>query len=216
MTTYREQLKDSVELTEKWNLQCLGLLRMTDWVNHDEKHGFTLNSNPEYWAEFSRALPQHPEIRANACAPVHIFAQSQIMLMGNEWAPVLTIGDISVDGQSCFNVSRSTMRRYFRNGPEKNAQINIHVWLTFADLTIFDLTIIPWLLRQHNEPMDLNRPDGLAVLGDPDELKPQYEYRPMLIGPEFLWKTGTLEPETKKIHTATEIKWAQILDSKSK
>lgn len=209
MASYREQLQQAVERTDKWKLSCLSSALMGDWAHHPKEHGFTLQCDPESWAKASRAMPHPPEIRANACAPVHLGAVTQLMIEGLQWAPVITVGDVLIDAKPCFNVTRNGLRRYLREGPEATDSINFHVWLTFADLTIFDLTIIPWQLRQAGAPMDLSRPDGLALLGDPDELQPEYEHRPMLIGPEFLWATGSVYPVAKTVYARAEKAWAE-------
>jgi hypothetical protein len=207
MGKYRETMKQALERTEKWELGSPSSALMARWVAHGEEHGFKLNSSHEWWAGFSRALPDPPELRANACGPMHLVALMELRKLGIEFAPLLTVGDVLIDGEPCFGVNRTTLRRCLRAGPGRDESIGLHVWLTFPDFTVVDFTIVSWTLRQRGEPMDLGRPDALMVLGDPDALAPGMEYRPLLVGPEFLWKTGVFQPGVEQHYAAVEREW---------
>lgn len=209
MSSYRQQLQEAVVRTEKWNLSCLSSRMMGEWAHHDESNGFTLNCDADYFTKFSRAVPVPPEVRATSCAPVHFGALIQMMAMAWEWPPVITIGDVLVGGSPCFNVNRNSLRQELRRGEKATGRVHIHVWLTFADLTILDLTLIPWVLRRQGDPIDMRAPHGLALLGDPDQLKPTFEHRPMLIGPGFLCRTGTLHAGAEHLYAQAEAAWAE-------
>ncbi len=209
--TYRDRIKAAVDRTERWKLESLCSKRAREWAHHDEP--FTLNNNVEWWREFGRRLPVPAEQRALSCAPVHYIALVELLSGGMRWSPVLTIGEVLVKGKACFGVHRTSLRRELRKGPLADGCIRIHVWLTFADLTIYDLTLLPWLHRQRGEPMDLQREDAMCLIGDPDSMAPEYEYRPHLVGPEFLWRTGTLQPMTEPLFKQAQLAWAESVEA---
>lgn len=211
MGRYREALRSALERTHNWGLDDVSTKLMSLWVEHGEAHGIKVNSPPEFWSAFSRVIPEPPEFRANACGPIHLTPLVELRRLIPDTAPLLTIGDVHLDGEPCFAVTRQMLRSYLRAGPGTDASIDLHIWLTFPDLTVLDLTIIPWSLRQRDQPMDLGRPDALMVLGDPDAMAPGMEYRPMLVGPEFLWRTGVFRPGVEQAYAAVEREWIRRL-----
>ncbi len=215
MGKYREAMREALQRTRKWELESPSSKLMATWVAHGEEGGFKLNNSHEWWAGFSRAIPDPPEFRANACGPVHLVALMELRKFGVEHPPLLTVGDVLIDGEPCFGVNRTSLRRYLRAGAGTDESIDVHVWLTFPDLTVVDFTIVPWKLRQDDEPMDLGRPDALMVLGDPDAMAPRREYRPMLVGPEFLWRTGMFRPGVEQQYAAVERQWLSRLAAQS-
>lgn len=98
-----------------------------------------------------------------------------------------------------------------RKGPESTDTIDIHVWLTWPDLTIFDLTLLPAMLHEAGDALDLERPDGLALIGRSDELAPDRTYVPTLVGDAFLWRIGAINSFGQQRFERAQLSWIEGL-----
>lgn len=165
--------------------------------------------SPSSVTQYSRDLPFSPRARDAACAGVHLFALSRFYADGVPIPPVVTVGNVSVDGEPRYVVTRQGLRHLLRTGPEAKDIINVHMWLTFADFTILDLTLLSGLELESGEEPTTEREDGLAILGQPQELKPRLTYSPMLVGEEFAWRIGATHPEFKAQFKLTQNVWKQ-------
>jgi len=96
----------------------------------------------------------------------------------------LTIGDVSVDGQRLYNVSRDTLRSAVDNSISTFDAPKFHVWLTLVDMTVIDLTIVNQLtgLQKIARP---ESPEQWLNVWRP-ERRGRFDYHPILIDDDFL------------------------------
>ena len=214
MESYQEMMKKAVRRTKEWGLECWSSVLVGNRLDTPLPVEAPISKNKAFWdftEETSRSLPMPPEQRAKACAPVHLFAAALFMRGDLPFAPFVTIGDIHWDGDPCFHVNETTLKQALASGPDPTAEIRIHAWLTFPDMTVLDFTFPPWQCRQNGERMDLNEPGALRVFGDPEGLRKHYEYRPMLVGPEFLWRTASVSMLARQDFESAQRAWLQKL-----
>lgn len=102
----------------------------------------------------------------------------------NKTYMTLTIGDVSVEGERLFNTKQATLEECVRDGISTVDQPRFHVWLTLADMTVIDLTIISQLLVKGCVPPPENNEQWLTVWRP--ERQGRFNYHPLLIDDEFL------------------------------
>ena len=96
----------------------------------------------------------------------------------------LTMGDISVDGQRLYNVSRDTLRSAVATSISTFDKPAFHVWLTLVDMTVIDLTIVNQLIGLQRVPAP-NSPEEYLKVWRP-ERRGRLDYHPILIDDDFL------------------------------
>lgn len=96
----------------------------------------------------------------------------------------LTIGDISVDGQRLYNVSRETLRSAVGTSISTFDEPKFHVWLTLVDMTVIDLTIVKQLISEHNTSAP-EIPEKWLNVWRPERCG-KFDYHPILIDDDFL------------------------------
>ncbi len=98
----------------------------------------------------------------------------------------ITIGDVSFDGERLFNTKQSTLEECIRNGISTVDQPKFHVWLTLADMTVIDLTIISQLFETGCVTTPDTSEQWLNVWRP--ERQGRFDYHPVLIDDEFLFR----------------------------
>lgn len=214
MGDYRASMKEAVKRTRSWDLDCRGATMMQSYLSHDLE--VICKPSAAALADYSRQIPIPPSERAGACAGLHVTAATLFLEDGLPLQPVLTIGDVLVDGRSRYGVSRQSLRRLVRKGKRDTGIINIHAWLTWPDFTIFDLTLLPATLHEAGEEPCLDHPNGLAVVGRPDKLAPHLSYIPMLVGEAFLWRIGAISPIGEQLFERAQLAWINGLGALAK
>ena len=96
----------------------------------------------------------------------------------------LTIGDVSVDGQRLYDVSRETLRSAVATSISTFEEPAFHVWLTLVDMTVIDLTIVSQLIGLQLMPAAENSEQSLTVWRP--ERRGRLDYHPVLIDDDFL------------------------------
>lgn len=212
MKTYREMMVEAVARTEDWGLGswCSTLLKTR--VGDPAYATKGLTKNKKFWdftEWMSRTMDMPPELRATSCAEVHVLVAARLMAENLPFAPFVTIGDVAWTGDSCFHVTEVSLKSMLAAGRDMTQKIHIHAWLTFPDMSVLDFTFPPWQCRQNGEQMNLNENGALRVFGDPDKLREHIEHRPMLVGPEFLWRTAAASPLAMHVFKGTQQEWLQ-------
>jgi len=104
--------------------------------------------------------------------------------------PVVTIGNVAIDGVMQFEITEEGLRDELLKGfnpARPDEHINVHVWLTFADMTRLDSTIKAshaW----HTKRRRLAREDAVLVL-DQKTKNSRFEFFPLLVGTGFFLRT---------------------------
>ena len=102
----------------------------------------------------------------------------------NEKYMTLTVGDVSFNGQKLFDVSHGTLESAVAQGISTKDKQRFHVWLTLADMTIVDLTIINQLVSLNQIRTPASDEEWLNVWRA--ERKGRFDYHPMLVDDDFL------------------------------
>lgn len=118
-------------------------------------------------------------------ADSHVFLRACIDQKAvNEKYMTLTVGDVSFKGKKLFDASRQTMKSVVANGISTKDKQLFHVWLTLADMSVVDLTIINQLtIKGLLQESDSNN-QLLNVWRS--ERKGDFEYHPLLVDDDFL------------------------------
>lgn len=206
---YKADFLKAIERSRKWGLGCPDLSMVEVLVRH-EGVDFPAPDVSEV-ARMSRQIPVPPQDRPGSCVPLHVGAATQLLGQDMPYQPVLTIGDVLVDDKPRYQVNRQRLRRHLREGPKATGIIHIHCWLTLPGMSVMDFSLVPATLREQGERLDLSRRDGLAVAARADDLSPKFVYKPMLVGSEFLWRTGCMEPIGEVMFKRAFSAWVQRL-----
>ncbi|WP_272700466.1 hypothetical protein [Desulfovibrio sp. Fe33] len=108
---------------------------------------------------------------------------------------VLTMGNVSVDGEMRFPVTPAHFRKMVENESGEDALGTYHLWTTLPGGIILDHVLPSALsgdgLMEVNEAVPAER----YLYGPADELGHGIEYHPMVAGLEFLIASGTIDRE---------------------
>lgn len=99
---------------------------------------------------------------------------------------LLTVGEVKHRNNSIYDVTKSKVADCVRKGFQPAETLDVHIWLTLEDMTIFDLTIMASLLRRDSiSPIEYKMTP--VVIGKPDELT-DFTYIPYLVDNDFVRK----------------------------
>ena len=206
-TTYKQRMHEAVERTIRLRLDSPITHIMKSILQNPckplSKDEYTLHHR--HWVGFSREMPVHPEVRANACAMVHPVTIANMYHQGlQDNFPnlvALTIGDVVWEGDTMFEISEDKLERYIINAKQdKQAPFPFHTWITTGDLLMIDLCFASYQCQYNREPMNLMEPNALVTFGKPDAIanNTNMEFRPFLVGAKLLGKTQALEKKAYK------------------
>ncbi|MFN3769419.1 MAG: hypothetical protein ACK4TD_13700 [Ectopseudomonas guguanensis] len=98
-----------------------------------------------------------------------------------------TIGYVSMGKETLFEQSEDQMKALLATGIE-NPQLQIHAWLTLPTCEIMDFTL-PTTYAVVNKAKEGY---GSVLAGHADRLLNNVQYRPMLLGEDYLRRIGAL------------------------
>ena len=98
-----------------------------------------------------------------------------------------TIGYVSMGKETLFEQSEEQMKALLETGIE-NPQLQIHAWLTLPTCEIMDFTL-PTTYAVVNKTKEGY---GSVLAGHADRLLNNVQYRPMLLGEDYLRRIGAL------------------------
>lgn len=96
----------------------------------------------------------------------------------------LTVGDVSYHGELLFNTTRNTLQETIATGISTEDKPKFHVWLTLADMTIIDFSILNIVSAGAESASDCKLNQGVNIWRP--ERKGPLEYHPLLVDDEFL------------------------------
>lgn len=102
----------------------------------------------------------------------------------------ITVGSVEFKGKPLYPVSKSSIRRTLAEGFNPDRELDLHVWLTFPNMRVLDLTIIPTLLVK-----GLINADYFGELQHviwTESSNSELNYRPMLQDDRFLFKVDQI------------------------
>ena len=98
-----------------------------------------------------------------------------------------TIGWVSSEKSEMFKQTEESLSEMLKHGIT-SPDINIHAWLTLPSLEIFDFSLPTTYAKVHG----IEEGKGAVVSKHPSELTGGIMYHPMLVGEEFLSKSGAM------------------------
>lgn len=137
-------------------------------------------------------IQNSPMNLANLCHSVsQQFYENWMSQQIGELAPVaITIGNVKFKNRETYQVSKSSIKKIISQGFCPDKSLELHVWLTFSNMTILDLTIIPTLISK-----------GFASLADFEGKKyliwkegenADFDYIPFLQHNNFLYEVDKI------------------------
>lgn len=102
----------------------------------------------------------------------------------------ITVGSVEFKGKPLYPVSKSSLRRTLAEGFNPDRELDLHVWLTFPNMRVLDLTIVPTLLEKGwiNAGYFGELRHVIWTESDNSEL----HYSPMLQDDQFLFKVDQI------------------------
>lgn len=95
----------------------------------------------------------------------------------------VTIGDVAFKNKRVYGLNEEKLIEIIKKGKDLSTTLDLHVWLTYKTIYVFDLTITPDLLRHKIIP----EPDicDHLLMAWHDNNKWELEYYPILVDNEF-------------------------------
>ncbi|CAK2021631.1 DUF2612 domain-containing protein [Vibrio crassostreae] len=97
--------------------------------------------------------------------------------------PQVTIGDVLVKGQPQYKVTKKSIKDIIAEGFNPNKTLNVHVWITLFDGTVFDPTIAATLVAKKMLPPQEMSSMHIQPFGMTNDIN--ITYKPLLIDNEF-------------------------------
>lgn len=188
---YRDLLKEAIKRTRHAGVWCAGAEAFASAFRAPMPTDITAVKS------FCAEVPIPPEARISDCAGCHFGALIHASTRRWRQYPVLTIGNVNLDGQPRYNATPAYLLDLLKKGPSEGL-IDLHVWWTFPDLTIADFTLIPGL-ESHGWVFDVPLAPGKTILEKPHVVDRLIRYRPFLVGEEFLLRIGAVMPEARQM-----------------
>jgi len=98
----------------------------------------------------------------------------------------ITIGDVWVRGEKKYGVTRQKIDQLIRNGFDKSKFVDAHVWITFSDMTVFDLTLLHTLRADEGHSPDVFSESEFLIWRETEPS--DYIYEPLLVDNNFFDK----------------------------
>ena len=183
MKKYSVKFKEAVKRSRK-----LGLLEGESYKKYDQSYSHEKLGRSAI-ARFSQMGWTTADLSQN-CGLAH--AEIYHLLESFDERVYLTIGNVVINNQPWLKVTPEGLVKELDKGMSKD-HMNMHVWLTFPDMSIMDFTIRP------NQDMNRNIKNSIedSIIYLPtDELDKDHYYEPMLVGARYLQRIGVYELST--------------------
>lgn len=132
-------------------------------------------------------IQNSPEDLANLCHSVsqQFYDNWMSQEVGNIAPVAITVGNVKYKGMEIYQVSKSSVKRIMAKGFCPNESLEVHVWLTFSNMTVLDLTIVPTLISNGlASPSDF---DGRKYVIWKEDGDSNFEYIPILQHNNFMY-----------------------------
>lgn len=96
---------------------------------------------------------------------------------------LMTIGEVCYRGRSVYDVTRERAAQVYVRGFQPAQTLDVHVWLTFEDMTIVDLTVMASLLRLGW--LGMKEYERAPVIVGRAETLMDFQYIPYLVDNDF-------------------------------
>lgn len=176
---YHAKFQKAIKRTSK-----LGLILPK--INFSDKIYLTEEYQEQLFSGFANEIYSTNEINAQCMNFSYRAKEYFNTISDNNF--MYTIGYVNYNNTLMFKQTEKSLKYMLKNGIQSvDGSINIHVWLTLPSMEIIDLTLATTLSKVWNRP-ELK---GRIFLRHADEFDGM-EYVPLLVGDDFLRKTGAL------------------------
>ncbi|HBC3593064.1 hypothetical protein R7D97_25505 [Vibrio sp. Vb5031] len=94
----------------------------------------------------------------------------------------LTVGNVFYKGNNIYQLNKKKLKTIINDGQTLSKSLDLHVWLTASDMTVYDLSIIP-TLRELGYDMESYEIFDFKVWSSGD--KKDFDYVPLLVDDKF-------------------------------
>ncbi|MDZ4202855.1 MAG: hypothetical protein U1C96_12010 [Gallionella sp.] len=105
--------------------------------------------------------------------------------IGRDYPLSVTIGNVFYRDENIYNLSKSSLKRILNEGKRLDTSLNVHVWLTWDDMTVVDLSIVSTLVGRGK--LAQSEVDSLALIWT-EEAPGDYRFEPILVDNDFFNK----------------------------
>lgn len=177
---YKKEFKLAIERTQAFGLD------FPEFAYSDDKL-LTSEFLSSFSTLFTRCIGQpNVDELVCQCLLVHFLLQKPLSELVGATC-VLTIGYIEDNNRLRFYQSEDDLFKMMKEGV-KSSSLNIHAWLTLPSMEIIDVSFLTSYAVINNITEGL----GAVIAQHPDNMSDGLKYHPMLIGDEFLRKSGAL------------------------
>lgn len=101
---------------------------------------------------------------------------------------MMTIGNVYYKNENIYGLTKSKLKAIIKEGNLTNENLDVHVWLTRDDMTVFDLTVVSSLRAMGKLSENKLKPE---VLVWSDDITSDFRYEPILTDNDFFSKVDT-------------------------
>lgn len=178
--SYREELEEAAERTLRFGLEKPTLVKSHARYLTDDALTRIGTSISEACGTFRQS-----EIVAQ-CLALHLRLRPIIEEVTK--APAyFTLGHVFAPPNYMYKQTEESLKSMIKNGVQ-NREVQLHAWLTLPSDEIIDLTIATSMAVINNWKTG----HGAIIATHAEELKNGVRYHPMIIGEEFLFRTGAM------------------------
>jgi hypothetical protein len=100
----------------------------------------------------------------------------------------VTVGNVHFRGEDIYGLTPDKLRAILAEGRKPRHNLDFHVWLTWADMTVFDLSILPSLAAMGRlAPGEASA--GVVVWRE--DQPGDFHFEPLLVDNDFFLKVDT-------------------------
>lgn len=185
--------------------KMLNDLYVNDWnlaIERTKKFGFSVSPAASKVVEKRYLKPEvlekMPHMILKSCGEIGLAELvGQCMSIHHRLAPVIsefleceatfTLGWVLNNTEELFKFDDVFIEETIKNG-HKNNRVNLHAWITLPSMEVIDFSL-PTTIGYVKGKKEMY---GATIASHPDEFTKGLKYKPMLLGDEYLQKTGLL------------------------
>jgi hypothetical protein len=200
LMSYLDEFVESLRHLESFNKGFRGqnkdffLIKKTlseFWKMRDEDPYTSMRVVLEHLSStYVKGIPQ--ESIVNKCHAIsqgfwEIFQSSELAI---GFSLNITIGNVIYENNNLYNLDKSRLKIIMNQGHLLSESLDAHVWLTFEDMTVVDLTIMPTLFFRGmvSEKEWLENP----VVIWREDIESPLKYQPLLVDNEFMYRVDKI------------------------
>ncbi|ELH5152256.1 hypothetical protein V9K20_003506 [Vibrio cholerae] len=201
MDTYLDQFVDSIKFLEKVDssfdtkqLDFVAIHNMYKDLDsesttnyYQSMHSFLRKASSEYAVYFARTN----ELAHQCHSVCENFKNALNQLPEAEGIDFkVTVGNVFYKGKNIYRLNRKSLKEIVEAGPQLDKVLDVHVWLTLDDMTVYDLTILSTLEAKGLEPKGTFPYPSVLVWRH--DIKSDFNYKPLLVDDYFFHRVDRM------------------------